>query len=237
MLILFSVALFGFGLLLFCLGIAVWLIGLAIRIAIRLFQLGLLIIMGCTAVRHWLQQRRKVDVLEGEILPPERRALPDRSRVRRLLFAGTLVLVALSGSAWAIQENSTQGPSTAYVDQTDGQHVKCIRRAKELNGLCQQYEIADDWRQRAKAAVPAPAPEPGHQPCVLYADQQDGRLRVRAPICFTNNGDVYSGSFDGYLTFSDRKAGATHPAVKCTGIVENVERVDPTTFLVRRVDS
>jgi hypothetical protein len=73
MLILVSAALFGFGLLLFSLGVAVW---LAIRIAIRLFQLGLLIVWTSAAVYSRLRQRRKVTVLEGEILPPERRALP-----------------------------------------------------------------------------------------------------------------------------------------------------------------
>jgi hypothetical protein len=64
MLILVSAALFGFGLLLFSLAVAVWLIGLALRIAIRLFQLGLLIVIGCIAVCRWLQQRKKVTVLE-----------------------------------------------------------------------------------------------------------------------------------------------------------------------------
>jgi hypothetical protein len=52
-------------------------------------------------------------------------------------------------------------------------------------------------------------------------------------VCFYDNDDVYMESQDGYLTFSNRKAGATHPAVKCAGIVESVERVDPTTFLAR----
>ena len=47
MLILVSAALFDFGLLLFSLGVAVW---LAIRIAIRLFQLGLLIVWTGAAV-------------------------------------------------------------------------------------------------------------------------------------------------------------------------------------------
>ena len=32
---------------------------------------------------------------------------------------------------------------------------------------------------------------------------------------------------------NNRKAGALHPAVKCAGVVESVERVDPVTFLVR----
>jgi hypothetical protein len=68
-------ALFAFGVMLFALGITVWLIGLAIRIAIRLFQLVLLLIIAGVALHQWLQQRRTV-VLEGEVLPPEPRALP-----------------------------------------------------------------------------------------------------------------------------------------------------------------
>ena len=60
MLILFSAALFGFGMLLFSLGLAVMLVGLAIRIAIWLFQLGLLPVWASLAARHWLQQRRKL---------------------------------------------------------------------------------------------------------------------------------------------------------------------------------
>jgi hypothetical protein len=90
---------------------------------------------------------------------------------------------------------------------------------------------ADDWQQRAKEAVSGP--EPKHQPCVLYVEPQDNRLHVRIPVCFYDTGDVYMESRDGYLTFNNRKAGALHPAVKCAGIVESAERVEPTTFLVR----
>jgi hypothetical protein len=90
---------------------------------------------------------------------------------------------------------------------------------------------ADDWRHRAKEAVSGP--EPPHQPCVLYADLRDNKLHVRTPVCFYLNGDVYSESYDADLTFFDRKAGATHPRVKCATVIEGVERVDPTTFLVR----
>jgi hypothetical protein len=151
MLILLSAALFGFGLLLFGLGVAVWLVGLALRIIIRLFRLTLLIIWAGLAFANWLQQRRKVIVLEGEILPPEQRALPRLTKL--LLFAGVTT--------------------------------------------------------------------------------HDGRLHVHIPVCFYANGDVYMESQDGYLTFNNRKAGALHPAVKCTGVVESAERVDPTTFLVR----
>jgi hypothetical protein len=71
MLILLSIALFCFGLILFSLGVAVWLIGLAMRLCLRLFQLVLLIVWACIALSRWLQQRRKPEVLEGEILPPE----------------------------------------------------------------------------------------------------------------------------------------------------------------------
>jgi hypothetical protein len=90
---------------------------------------------------------------------------------------------------------------------------------------------ADDWQQRAKEAVSGP--EPKHQPCVLYAEPQDNRLHVRIPVCFYANGHVYMESQDGFLTFNGKKAGATHPAVKCAAIVEAAERIDPVTFLVR----
>jgi hypothetical protein len=94
MLILVSMALFIFGLLLFSFGIAVWLLGLVIRITIRLFQLGLLLVWACIAFTGWLRRRQQSDVLEGEILPPEQRALPDRSHVKRLLVVGALMLIA-----------------------------------------------------------------------------------------------------------------------------------------------
>jgi hypothetical protein len=61
----------GFGALLFSVGVAVWLLGLLIRIVIRLFQLVLLLVWACIALSRWLQQRRKPEVLEGEILPPQ----------------------------------------------------------------------------------------------------------------------------------------------------------------------
>jgi hypothetical protein len=86
------------------------------------------------------------------------------------------------------------------------------------------------WQQRAKDAV---APEPGHQQCVLYADVRDNRLHVRVPICFYNNGDVYTDGYEGSLGFTGRKAGATHPAFPCAEIIEGVERTSPTEFLVR----
>jgi hypothetical protein len=99
MLILLGAALFGFGLLLFSLGVAVWLIGLALRIAIRLFQLVLLIVWASVTIYGRLRQRRKVIVLEGEILPPARRAMPDRSRVKRLLLATAMILAAAAAHA------------------------------------------------------------------------------------------------------------------------------------------
>jgi hypothetical protein len=90
---------------------------------------------------------------------------------------------------------------------------------------------ADDWQQRAKEAVAGP--EPGHQACVLYVDLADSRLHVRVPVCFYDNGDVYLESYSGELGFTGIKAGVTHPAIPCAETIEGVERVDPTTFLVR----
>jgi hypothetical protein len=185
MLILFAAALFGFGLMLFVLGLAVWLLGLAIRIALWLLQLGLLLVWVGLAFVHWLRQRRKVTVLEGEVLPPQR-TLPRSAKL--WLCVGMLVLAA----------------AVAH---------------------------ADDWRHRAKEAISGPEPE--HQQCVLYADQKDNKLHLWVPICFYNNGDVYLESDDRDLAFTGRKAGALHPAVKCNEIIEGVERIDPTTFLVR----
>jgi hypothetical protein len=98
-----------------------------------------------------------------------------------------------------------------------------------LIALAASAAHADNWRQRAKDTAAASAPE--HQPCVLYVDLADNRLHIRAPVCFYVN--VYSTSYDGYLSFNGRKAGATHPAIPCAETIEGVERVDPTTFLVR----
>ena len=96
MLILLGAALFVFGLLLFSLGVTVYLIGLILRVAIRLFQLTLLLVWVGVIVCSRLQQRRKVTVLEGEILPPERRALPGRKYIDMKLLITALVLSALS---------------------------------------------------------------------------------------------------------------------------------------------
>jgi hypothetical protein len=68
---------------------------------------------------------------------------------------------------------------------------------------------------------------------VLYADQKDNRLHLHVPTRFYSNGDIYLESYDTYLAFTGRKAGATHPKVNCAETIESVERVDPTTFLVR----
>jgi hypothetical protein len=94
MLLLLGATLFAFGLLLFSLGIAVWLIGLVLRLTIRLFQVGLLLVWAGVIVYSRLRQRRPV--IEGEILPPERRALPGRKYIDMKLLITALVLSALS---------------------------------------------------------------------------------------------------------------------------------------------
>jgi hypothetical protein len=109
MLILFAAALFGFGLLLFGVGVTVYLIGLILRVAIRLFQLVLLLVWAGVAVCSWLRQRRKATVLEGEILPPERRALSDRNRVRRLLLTAMIVLATSMAHADDWRQKSQRG--------------------------------------------------------------------------------------------------------------------------------
>jgi hypothetical protein len=52
-----------------------------------------------------------------------------------------LLSLTLSGNAWAVRSTSTEGPSQAYVDHSDGKYTRCIRRSKELNGNCREYEI------------------------------------------------------------------------------------------------
>jgi hypothetical protein len=81
MLILISAVLFAFGFLLFSFGITMLLIGLVLRIAIRLFQLMLLILLAGIAVYNRLQQHSMVQVLDGEHLPPQKR-LPHHSQKR-----------------------------------------------------------------------------------------------------------------------------------------------------------
>jgi hypothetical protein len=98
MLILLGAALFALGALLFAAAVTAWLLGLAIRIAIRLFQLVLLIILANITFARWIRQRKTAVVLEGEVLPPQR-ALPDRSRVTPLLFAAMMVLAVSAAQA------------------------------------------------------------------------------------------------------------------------------------------
>ena len=132
MLILLGAALFAFGALLFAAGVTVYLIGLILRIAIRLFQLGLLIVWAGVIVYSRLRQRRKATVLEGEILPPERRALPDRSHVKRLLFIGMLLLIAPTAHADDWRQRAKDAVDTAaeprcvlYVERHDNRlHVR-----------------------------------------------------------------------------------------------------------------
>jgi hypothetical protein len=55
------------GAALLALNIAVWLLGSVLRIAIRLFQLVLLIIIADIELHQWLQRRRAPKALNGEI--------------------------------------------------------------------------------------------------------------------------------------------------------------------------
>ena len=52
-----------------------------------------------------------------------------------------LLSLALPGNAWAIRSDSTEGPNAAHVDRTDGKFTKCIKRSKELNANCREFEI------------------------------------------------------------------------------------------------
>jgi hypothetical protein len=120
MLFLLGAALFGFGLLLFSFGVAIWLIGLALRIAIRLFQLGLLIVWAGIAVCSWLQQHRRATVLEGEILPPERRALLPRKYIdmKPLITALVLSALGLAGMIHSAHATSCWTYRTQWGTQT-----------------------------------------------------------------------------------------------------------------------
>jgi hypothetical protein len=115
MLILLGGALFGFGLLLFAAGVTVYLIGLAIRIAIRLSQLGLLLVLAGIAFASWIRQRGKMEVLEGEVLPPQR-ALPDRRRITPLLFAAMLVLAVSAAQADNWQDRAADAVAAAKAE-------------------------------------------------------------------------------------------------------------------------
>jgi hypothetical protein len=64
------------------------------------------------------------------------------------------------------------------------------------------------------------------QQCVLYIEQQDQQLHVHNPVCFDSKGDVVVGSADRIMHVSARNE-------TCTTIIEGVERVDPSTYLVR----
>ena len=95
MLILVSVALVCLAVMLFSLCFAVWLLGLAVRMAMRLFQLGLLIVWAGITVCRWLRQHRShhsrvkrkalMVVLEGEILPPENTELAARQQLPHIV--------------------------------------------------------------------------------------------------------------------------------------------------------
>jgi hypothetical protein len=144
MLILLGAALFALGALLFAAAVTVWLLGLAIRIAIRLFQLVLLIILASITFARWIRQRKTAVVLEGEVLPPQR-ALPDRSRVTRLLFAGMMVLAVSAAQADVVVDD---GQYLITVPSTEGGV-----RADPDYGLV--VKAADNWQDRAADAIAA----------------------------------------------------------------------------------
>jgi hypothetical protein len=77
----------------------------------------------------------------------------------------------------------------------------------------------------ALLAVSAPAHAEQHQ-CVLYIEQQDQHLHVYNPVCFDSKGDVVIGTTNRIMSVSAR-------GMTCTAIIEAVERVDPSTYLVR----
>jgi hypothetical protein len=145
MLILLGGALFGFGLLLFGLGVTVYLIGLILRVFIRLFQFGLLLVLAGIAFASWIRQRKKVVVLEGEVLPPQR-ALPDRRPITPLLFAGMMVLAVSAAQADVVVDDRQY---LIVVRPTEGGV-----RADPHYGLIVKAE-ADNWQDRAADAVAA----------------------------------------------------------------------------------
>jgi hypothetical protein len=69
MLLLIGIVLFCFGAALFSLAVAVWLFGLVLRVALRLFEFTLLLIIAGIKLYLW-QRRRRPEALDGEILPP-----------------------------------------------------------------------------------------------------------------------------------------------------------------------
>jgi hypothetical protein len=63
--------------------------------------------------------------------------------------------------------------------------------------------------------------------CVLYIELQDQKLRIRIPTCFDDKGDVVISSDERIMLFPSRKEDA------CKPVIEGVERVDQSTYLVR----
>jgi hypothetical protein len=66
------------------------------------------------------------------------------------------------------------------------------------------------------------------QQCVLYIDRKEGQLiHVRVPTCFDPKGNVIMNSINDEMRVSSRQ--------KCEAdVIEGVERVDPSTYLVRK---
>jgi hypothetical protein len=167
MLILLGAVLFTFGLLLFSLGVTVWLVGLALRVAIRLFQLGLLIVWAGFAGYRWLHQRKKVTALEGEILPPLPRALPDRSHVRRLLFAALLTVgfgfaVPAHADSWS-DFYAQHGPGLTTIEMRKSWQDRAgeaVHQAEPDTWADRPYwekgeALRDDWNAPSLTDAPA----------------------------------------------------------------------------------
>jgi hypothetical protein len=91
---------------------------------------------------------------------------------------------------------------------------------------------ADDWQRRAKEAVSG-TPNLRISPACCTSAKPTTSCTCGCRSASYDNGDVYLESYDSDLTFNGIKAGATHPAIPCNETIEGVERVDPTTFLVR----
>jgi hypothetical protein len=76
------------------------------------------------------------------------------------------------------------------------------------------------------ALLAFPATTHAEHQCVLYIEQQDQNLHVRNPVCFDSKGNVIIRSTDRIMNVSAR-------GMTCTTIIEGVERVDASTYLVR----
>jgi hypothetical protein len=63
--------------------------------------------------------------------------------------------------------------------------------------------------------------------CVLYIEQQDQQLRIRIPVCFDAKGDMVISCDERIMLLPSRKEDA------CIPVIEGVERVDQSTYLVR----